>query len=233
MAPEPPMEPIVETQLPPTSEPIWFPDAAPKNEPLAQRGNGSYRVHGTIYRVWRQVRTYTAEGTAVWRDSKYDDHTTLSGEAFNNDALVAAHRHLAIPAYLRVTNLDNDVSIVVRVNDRGPFYGNHILAVSRAAALKLGFGEARSRPVRIELVSEEVPSFALETDYVYGRDEAFRVLSRLTELNLGHLSTTIMPHQYENRYRVLVREFASVEDARYVSDWILSNLQLASLILKD
>lgn len=230
---EPPKQLPIEPEIPPTADPVWFPDQAPREEPLSYRGNSLYRVGKDIYRVWRHVDSYVAEGTAVRRGDEYLGRETLNGEQFDLDSLVAAHRHLAIPSYVRVTNQDNDLSIVVRVNDRGPFYGDHVISLSRAAALKLGFGEVDSRPVRIELISQNVPEYVLETNYVYGKDAAMEVVSRLVELNLGHLSTAIVPHQYENRFRVRIGQFASIGDARHVSEWLLSNLQLRSLVLKD
>ena len=69
--------------------------------------------------------------------------------------------------------------------------------------------------------------------YVYGKDAAISVVSRLVELNLGHLNTTIIPHQYENRYRVKIGEFASIPDANHVADWLSTNLQIGSSLIKE
>ncbi len=227
---------VVDTEpreIVPTATPVWFPDAVPSQRPLARLGNGVYRVDDRAYRVWHDVDGYIADGTARRRDEQYDDHTAITGAPFENHAMVAAHPYLPIPSYVRVTNQDNDISVVVEVVDRGPFFTQNLIDLSQAAALKLGFGEVQERPVRLELVSERVPRVVVETNYVFGREAAFEIVSRLVEINLGHLSTAIVPHQYENRIRVRIDEFASVDDAKVVSNWLQENMKLRSSILKD
>ena len=228
-----PIESVAEEVPPPTADPVWFPEPVVQAEFLSMRGNGRYRVGQAVYHAWDRVEQYLAEGTASRRDELFDTHKTIGGEEFQNEALTAAHRHLPIPSYVRVTNLANNERTVVRVNDRGPFRSDDVIDLSRAAALRLGFGDAISRPVRIELVTEGGSQFILETNYVYGRDAAMSIMSRLTELNLGHLRTVIVPHQYKNRFRVKIEVFASVEDANYVANWLSTNLQLGSSLLKE
>ena len=218
---------------PPTAEPIWYPEPVVQWDGLNLRGNGRYQVGERSYSTWAQLDYYEAEGHAAWRDERFDQRVALSGVKFENDALTAAHRYLPIPSFLRVTNLTNGVATIVRVTDRGPFRSNELLDVSRATAQRLGFGDVISRPVRIELVTEPSDRFVLETNYVYGRDAAISLVSRLVELNLGHLSTTIIPHQYENRYRVKIGEFASVFDANHVADWLSTNLQIGSSLITE
>ena len=218
---------------PPTAEPIWYPEPVVQWGNLNLRGNGRYLVGEQSYSTWRQVDEYIAEGYASWRDERFDERIALSGVRFDNDALTAAHRYLPIPSFLRVTNLANGEATIVRVTDRGPFRSDELLDISRATALRLGFGDVLSRPVRIELVTEPSDRFVLETNYVYGRDAAMSVVSRLVELNLGHLSTTIIPHQYENRYRVKIGEFASVYDANHVASWLSTNLQIGSSLITE
>lgn len=223
----PPEEP------PPTAEPVWYPEPVVQWGNLNLRGNGRYNVGERAYSTWRPLEYYEAEGRASWRDERFDERIALSGVAFQNDALTAAHRFLPIPSYLRVTNLANGEATIVRVTDRGPFRSDELLDVSRATAQRLGFGEVLTRPVRVELITEPSERFVLETNYVYGRDAAVSVVSRLVELNLGHLNTTIIPHQYENRYRVKIGDFASITDANHVADWLSTNLQIGSSLIKE
>ena len=232
----PPVE-IIEVvpveEPPPTAEPIWYPEPVVQWGNLNLRANGRYQVGELSYTTWRQLDYYVAEGHASWRDERFDERLALSGVAFENDALTAAHRYLPIPSFLRVTNLANGEATIVRVTDRGPFRSDELLDISRATAQRLGFGDVGSRPVRIELVTEPSERFVLETNYVYGRDAAVSVVSRLVELNLGHLSTTIIPHQYENRYRVKIGDFASIPDANHVANWLSTNLQIGSSLIKE
>lgn len=218
---------------PPTAEPVWYPEPVVQWGNLNLRANGRYHVGERSFSTWRSLDYYEAEGRASWRDERFDGRLTLSGVAFENDALTAAHRYLPIPSFLRVTNLANGEATIVRVTDRGPFRSNELLDVSRATAQRLGFGDVVARPVRIELVTEPSERFVLETNYVYGRDTAVSLVSRLVELNLGHLSTTIIPHQYENRYRVKIGVFASIPDANHVANWLSTNLQIGSSLIKE
>lgn len=233
---EPPVtvvEVIPVAEPPPTAEPVWYPEPVVQSENMNLRGNGRYQVGQRSYTTWNQLDYYVAMGQASWRNERFDERLALSGVAFENDALTAAHRYLPIPSFLRVTNLANEETTIVRVTDRGPFRSDDLLDVSRATAQRLGFGDVRTRPVRIELVTEPSDSYVLETNYVYGKDAAVSVVSRLVELNLGHLITTIIPHQYENRYRVKIGDFASVSDANHVADWLSTNLQIGSSLIKE
>ena len=232
---DPPVPVVVEIveEPPPTAEPIWYPEPVVQWANLNLRGNGRYQVGKQSYSTWRQLDYYVAEGHASWRDDRFDDRIALSGVKFENDALTAAHRYLPIPSFLRVTNLANGEATTVRVTDRGPFRSDELLDISRATAQRLGFGNVDSRPVLVELVTEPSDRFILETNYVYGRDAAMSLVSRLVELNLGHLNTTIIPHQYENRYRVKIGEFASVSDANHVAQWLSTNLQIGSSLITE
>ena len=233
--PPAPVEPDVPAVMepPPTVAPTWFPEPVVQWEQTNVRANGRYRVGDRSYSTWGKVDYYVAEGNASWRDERFDERIALSGVAFDNDALTAAHRYLPIPSFLRVTNLANGVATVVRVTDRGPFRSDDLLDVSRATAERLGFGEVLARPVRVELVLDPGDRYVLETNYVYGRDAAMAVVSRLVELKLGHLTTMIIPHQYENRYRVKIGDFASIADANHVSEWLMKQMQIDSSVIKE
>lgn len=111
----------------------------PKPEPLSRYGNGpSYEVRGKTYHVLPSASDYHATGTASWYGEKFQGHLTSSLEPYDMYKFTAAHKTLPLPSYVRVTNLDNGESIVVRVNDRGPFHGNRLIDLSWAAAVRLG-----------------------------------------------------------------------------------------------
>lgn len=115
-----------------------IPDAVPRVEPRSKYGNlESYVVRGRRYHVMKTARGFRQRGIASWYGSKFHGHRTSSGEPYNMYAMTAAHKTLPLPSYVRVTNTDTGKSIIVRVNDRGPFHDNRIIDLSYAAAKKL------------------------------------------------------------------------------------------------
>ncbi len=115
------------------------PDAVPRVEPRSRYGNPkSYVVMGKEYHVLAQGTGYVARGGASWYGTKFHGQRTSSGEPYDLYAMTAAHRTLPIPSYARVTNLANHKSVVVRINDRGPFHSNRIIDLSYTAAKQLG-----------------------------------------------------------------------------------------------
>lgn len=129
-------------------------DARPRYEEPRSAGNKSpYTVWGKSYNVLESNDRYVKQGTASWYGEKFHGHKTSNGETFNMYAMTAAHKNLRIPSYARVTNLDNGRSVVVRVNDRGPFHGDRLIDLSYAAAKKLDFLGSGTAPVRVETIS--------------------------------------------------------------------------------
>ena len=109
-------------------------DAVPVYEAPRRAGNKSpYKVWGKQYSVLDSNDGYVERGTASWYGEKFHGHKTSNGETFDMYAMSAAHKSLQIPGYARVTNLDNGRSVIVRVNDRGPFHGDRIIDLSYAA----------------------------------------------------------------------------------------------------
>ena len=129
-------------------------EPVPKHEPLSRYGNPeTYSVWGKTYRVLPSTDGYVEEGKASWYGQKFHGHRTSSGEAFDMYQFTAAHRSLPLPTYVRVTNLDNGKSLVVRVNDRGPFHSERIIDLSWAAAVRLGIDQAGTGRVRVEAIN--------------------------------------------------------------------------------
>lgn len=125
-------------------------DAKPRIEPLNARANEPYAVFGRRYRPYRSLRPYRQRGIASWYGSKFHGRRTSSGERYDMYAMTAAHTVLPIPSYARVTNLSNGRSVVVRINDRGPFHRDRIIDLSYAAAYKLGYLRSGSARVEVE-----------------------------------------------------------------------------------
>ena len=124
-------------------------------EPLNRTGAGNrspYTVLGKSYEVMPTEVGYNERGVASWYGEKFHGHKTSNGEVFDMFLASAAHKSLPIPSFLRVTNLDNNRSIVVRVNDRGPFHGNRVIDLSYAAAVKLGYADRGTARVQLESI---------------------------------------------------------------------------------
>jgi len=114
------------------------PDATPRAEPRSAHGNPPfYEVAGRRYQVLASAEGHVERGVASWYGPDFHGHNTSSGEPYDMYAMTAAHKTLPLPCYARITNLSNGRSIVVRINDRGPFVANRIVDLSYSAALKL------------------------------------------------------------------------------------------------
>jgi rare lipoprotein A len=131
-----------------------YPDATPRQEPLTGAGNKSpYTVLGKTYYLLPTADGYHEVGIASWYGTKFHGRATSNGEPYDMFAMTAAHKTLPIPSYVRVTNLENGRSAIVRVNDRGPFHDDRLIDLSYAAARKLDVfdqGTARVEVVAID-----------------------------------------------------------------------------------
>lgn len=141
----------VADSTPPPIDAAAVPDALPRPDPILAAGNRSpYTVNGVSYHILPSASGYREEGIASWYGLKFHGRKTANGERFNVYGPTAAHKTLPIPSYARVSNLDNGRSMVVRVNDRGPFHSERIIDLSYGAAVKLGFAEQGTARVRVE-----------------------------------------------------------------------------------
>lgn len=129
-----------------------IPDAQPRAEPLQRGPNRPYVVFGKAYEPLASLQPFSQRGAASWYGRRFHGQKTSSGEPYDMYAMTAAHPTLPIPSYARVTNLANGRSVVVRVNDRGPFHSDRIIDLSYTAAYKLGFAAAGSAQVEVESV---------------------------------------------------------------------------------
>lgn len=129
-----------------------IPDAMPKFEPLHRFANNPYSVFGRDYVPLRDIRPYKARGVGSWYGRKFHGQKTSSGEPYDMYGMTAAHPTLPIPSYVRVSNPANGKSVVVRVNDRGPFHSGRLIDLSWTAAYKLGYIGTGSTVVEVESV---------------------------------------------------------------------------------
>lgn len=137
-----------------------IPDAVVKPEPLHRYANRPYSALGKTYTPLQKTGQYKERGIASWYGKKFHGQRTSIGETYDMYAMTAAHPTLPIPSYARVTNLANGKSVIVRVNDRGPFLHQRIIDLSYAAAYRLGFINQGSAEVEVESLSADGNSSA-------------------------------------------------------------------------
>lgn len=201
-----------------------IPDAVPRAEPRSKYGNRpSYKVNGTTYHVLKDAAGYNERGIASWYGKKFHGRRTSSGETYDMYATTAAHRSLPLPCYARVTNLQNGRSVVVKINDRGPFHGNRLIDLSYAAAVKLdiiasgtGLVEVRvldaGDSTRATVPSGEPPRLYVQLGAFAQVENAQRIADKL----IGHgfqPKIVAAPSGAELLHRVRLGPLLSVESA--------------------
>jgi len=129
-----------------------LPDAVPRIEPLNRFANRPYTVFGREYVPATSLRPYKERGVASWYGRKFHGEKTSTGDVYDMYAMTAAHPTLPLPSYARVTSVASGKSVVVRVNDRGPFLHNRVIDLSYAAATKIGIAQKGSGEVEVEAI---------------------------------------------------------------------------------
>ena len=133
-------------------------DAVPREEPRSRYGNGPYyEVFGKTYKVLDSSYGYRERGVASWYGKKFHGRMTSSQEPYDMYAMTAAHKSLPLPTYVQVRNLRNNRTVVVRVNDRGPFVHNRLIDLSYSAALKLDMIRDGTSLVEVTAISFDDP----------------------------------------------------------------------------
>ena len=135
-----------------------IPEPVPKDEPKSQYGNKSpYSVLGESYRVLPSCKDYVERGIASWYGNKFHGFTTSTFEKYDMYAYSAASKTLPLPSYARVTNPENGHSVIVRVNDRGPFVQNRVIDLSYVAAVKIGVWPKGTAMVEVRAIDPAHP----------------------------------------------------------------------------
>lgn len=135
------------------------PDAVPRYEPHSRGGNRSpYEVFGQTYTVLPSAEGYQEKGIASWYGLKFHGHLTSNGEVYDMYEMTAAHKSLPLPTFARVTNLDNGRSVIVRINDRGPFHNDRLIDLSYAAAYRLGILQQGTGRVEVTAITLPPPA---------------------------------------------------------------------------
>lgn len=208
-----------------------IPEPVPRAEPRSRYGNHSpYTVNGQTYHVLASAKGYVERGLASWYGTKFHGRPTSSFEPYDMFQYTAAHRTLPLPTYARVTNLENGKSVVVRINDRGPFKPDRIIDLSYVAALRLGIVEKGTALVEVRALDPEeaepgptsgTASGARGLVYVQvgafrERGNARRAKLRLEEAGLREVRLTRVRAHGGTFWRVRLGPFREAEQANQV-----------------
>jgi len=212
-----------------------IPDAQPRPEPLSRFANRPYEALGKRYVPLAAVQPFHERGLASWYGKRYHGRKTTSGEPYDMYAMTAAHPTLPIPSYARVTSTANGRSVVVRVNDRGPFLRGRVIDLSYAAAHRLGIVANGSGEVEVEAI---VPDAAVRSEATPGkvflqvgafasRDNAESLRARLGALieAPGELLFA------ENLWRLQLGPYATHDEARLAAERLERSFDLKPLVV--
>ena len=189
---------------------------------------GEYEVFGKVYQIMSDNLGYREIGIASWYGKKFHGRLTANGEVYNMHAISAAHKALPLPTTVKVTNLDNGRSIVVRVNDRGPFHDDRLIDLSWAAARELGFHTKGTAPVVVEAMDEvNHPELAMvpheETYYLQAgafqlREGAERRLKEVVSVLPEDLPARILTSEIETGflYKVWIGPMGSLSQEQEI-----------------
>jgi rare lipoprotein A len=220
-------------------------DAQPKAESLHRYANRPYQVFGREYVPLASVQPYRQRGMASWYGKKFHGQRTASGETYDMYAMSAAHTTLPIPSYARVTRVATGRSVVVRINDRGPFHQGRVIDLSYAAALKLGFAHLGSAEVEVESIeprqaattteqalaaTEQAAAVYVQVGAFSSRENAEGLRSRL-ENELAWLKDAVQVLAIGNLWRLHVGPYRTQDDARSVAERIESQLSIKPLLV--
>ncbi len=210
------------------------PDAVPRVEPLHRYANRPYTVFGRDYVPFAKLQPFRQRGLASWYGKRFHGQRTASGEAYDMYAMTAAHPTLPIPSYVRVTHVGNSRSVVVRINDRGPFHPGRIIDLSYAAAYKLGYIQAGHAQVEVESIipgaSEQAGGVYLQVGAFSSRENAESLRARVAR-ELAGLQDRLEVLLAGNLWRLRVGPYGSQEDARPVAERIEAQLNVKPLVI--
>lgn len=233
------------------------PDAVPRDEPLHRFANRPYNVLGRDYVPLTARTPFRQQGVASWYGRKFHGQKTSSGEPYDMFGMTAAHPTLPIPSYVRVTRPDTGRSVVVRINDRGPFLNERVIDLSYTAAWKLGLVGRGSGPVIVESVlpgdmpaepaplqvaaREQAPESLRDIEEPAGhflqlgafgsRDNAEALRQRLSHV-LGDLGDRLLIRSVGNLHRLQLGPWADAVEARRIAEQLKLAFDLPSVLVK-
>ena len=216
-----------------------IPNAIPKKEPLNKFSNRPYKVFGKTYYPMTTLKPYTATGYATWYGKKYHGNKTSIGEVYDMYKMTAAHKTLPLPCYVKITNLKNDKTVIVRVNDRGPFVKDRIIDLSYAAANRLEIIEKGSELVKVELIDlDKTVKVSTINKQIYiqaglfsDEKNANNLINKIKKLGTVK-NENIKKIKNEDQFQVLIGPFKNNQKAKNKKDELSDNFFINGFIVK-
>jgi rare lipoprotein A len=184
-------------------------DAIPRAENYSLGGNKNYQVNGINYPILTHAQNFEETGTASWYGKKFHGHLTSNGEIYDMYAMSAAHKNLPLPTYLKVTNTANNKSVIVRVNDRGPFHHKRIIDLSYSAAYKLDMLKTGTAEVNISSITN------FEKTNIYKKPLAVNIKKTVTDNQLSVEPTKNYIQVFATSKLELAKKTATLLSKRY------------------
>jgi rare lipoprotein A len=236
-----------------------LPDAVPKLEALNRFANRPYSVFGVDYVPATALRPYRERGLASWYGRKFHNQKTATGEVYDMYAMTAAHPTLPLPSYARVTYLASGQSVIVRVNDRGPFHPGRVIDLSYAAAYRIGIAQRGSGEVEVESVlpsdapstptmvplppvaaseavasgpmpvGQEAGGYVIQLGAFANNANAQAFVSHLAN-QIATLGVEAKVHETGGLYRVVVGPYPTRDDAKHTGERLRDALGLETMV---
>ena len=236
-----------------------LPDAVPKLEALNRFANRPYSVFGVDYVPATTLRPYQERGLASWYGRKFHNQKTATGEIYDMYAMSAAHPTLPLPSYARVTYLASGKSVIVRVNDRGPFHPGRVIDLSYAAAYRIGIAQRGSGEVEVESVlpsdapstpamvplppvaeseavasgpmpvGQEAGGYVIQLGAFANNANAQAFVSHLAN-QIATLGVEAKVHETGGLYRVVVGPYPTRDDAKHTGERLRDALGLETMV---
>ena len=227
-----------------------IPDAQPKYEPLSKWASRPYVAFDKKYIPMTKIIPFEEEGYASWYGKRYHGKKTSIGETYDMYQMTGAHKTLPLPCYIKVTNLKNKRSVIIRVNDRGPFVDERIIDLSYAAAHRLRIIETGSELVRIEMVNPSLTSknikgadnvtsanssikyFYIQAGAFSSEENANNLMNRISRIKFKD-PLTLKKINKDSLHLVTIGPYKNKEIAEKSLKKILKKIQLNSFIISD
>tara|TARA_B100000795_G_scaffold269553_1_gene259296 strand:- start:556 stop:1407 length:852 start_codon:yes stop_codon:yes gene_type:complete len=227
-----------------------IPNAKPKYEALSKRANRPYIAFDKKYVPMQKIIPFKEEGYASWYGKRYHGRKTSIGETYDMYQMTGAHKTLPLPCYIKVTNLKNKRSVIIRVNDRGPFIDERIVDLSYAAAHRLEIIENGSELVKIEMVnpssvetkieefrenspiSSTIKSFYIQAGAFSNEDNASYLINKLSKIKFKNL-LNIKKLNKNSLHLVTIGPYANKNAAKEALKNITKKIQLNSFIISE
>ncbi|MDA1338928.1 MAG: septal ring lytic transglycosylase RlpA family protein [Methylophilales bacterium] len=217
-----------------------IPNAVPKKETLNSWASRPYLAFDQKYIPMTELKPHNETGYASWYGKKYHGNKTSIGEVYNMYEMTGAHKTLPLPCYVKVTNLINQKSVVIRVNDRGPFVKNRIIDLSYAAAHRLEIIEKGSELVKVEVIDPSSTSiqelnqeekFYIQIGAFSDQGNAIKLLGKISEINLDKMTNKITKKAI--LYSVMIGPYATKSSADVMSKLLSDELKVKTFVILE